>query len=751
MLKSSSDNNDDAMNNAGDTSSESPLLLHIVMQTLQSLVDDGQFRKTTNNNTDNKATLVPESSNYPIEHEDNDDKRDRTLTNELLSGKTARTSSTGPLNVALLPDRNDLKYARLACRFLYVRLLNYLGHFPLKYLGATSLSCCIEESEYLPSEAESDFQNAENLSIFIVNDSTIISFIGVTSSQPPSTASAPVTQIQAGTNKDQLTSQSSSASLQSSEFNSQSFQVHIILRDLCGKYAWECRNFSYDDHHSLYDSSRTKTFDVNSGNGSVVLSNTNSFRNDISDLHMNGDDLDDECHDETLADDLSGSSTSSRNRDYLESLINQLNHCLPSEIDLNTSSQRNVLKKRNSAQSISNPKCKIGQAEEIMIALLTNQRFQELNHCDHSADTYDNQQIRSSPMTDTRDNGNGFRSSIDAEEAMFLQQNALPFEKCRQLIEQLGYMTWEKRTKIDMLTKNGRLLRELRNLDKQPGRETHKIAVIYVANGQEDKTSILTNSTGSRAFEDFVSGLGWEVNLANHLGFKGGLQTNKSTGETSPYYCDNSTEIMFHVSTRIPVVSSTDEESLNRKLRHLGNDEIHIVWSEHTRDYRRGIIPTEFGDVIIVVYPLQTFLGFYRIQILCKPEVPFFGPLSNNSIVHQSSLSSLVRATAINASRAKRFIIPFFQSHFEERSKSIETIVQNQKERLPFEDFASKLYTTNSVYMKRLYPDKTTGHLSNNNNNNQSSCSSPSSERSKPYMSSQPVELTTTNMHTDLD
>lgn len=44
-------------------------------------------------------------------------------------------------------------------------------------------------------------------------------------------------------------------------------------------------------------------------------------------------------------------------------------------------------------------------------------------------------------------------------------------------------------------------------------RETHKIAVFYVAEGQEDKHSILTNTAGSQAYEDFVSGLGWEVTL----------------------------------------------------------------------------------------------------------------------------------------------------------------------------------------------------------------------------------------------
>ena len=42
-------------------------------------------------------------------------------------------------------------------------------------------------------------------------------------------------------------------------------------------------------------------------------------------------------------------------------------------------------------------------------------------------------------------------------------------------------------------------------------RETHKVAVIYVAEGQEDKQSILCNTQASECFECFVAGIGWEV------------------------------------------------------------------------------------------------------------------------------------------------------------------------------------------------------------------------------------------------
>lgn len=57
-------------------------------------------------------------------------------------------------------------------------------------------------------------------------------------------------------------------------------------------------------------------------------------------------------------------------------------------------------------------------------------------------------------------------------------------------------------------------------------------------------------------------------------------------------------------------------------MRYLGNDEIYIIWLEYIRDYRRGIIFIEFGDVFIIIYFL--FLGFYRIEINKKVEVFFY-------------------------------------------------------------------------------------------------------------------------------
>uniref|UniRef100_A0A8C9RDA7 Ral GTPase activating protein catalytic subunit alpha 2 n=1 Tax=Scleropages formosus TaxID=113540 RepID=A0A8C9RDA7_SCLFO len=268
-----------------------------------------------------------------------------------------------------------------------------------------------------------------------------------------------------------------------------------------------------------------------------------------------------------------------------------------------------------------------------------------------------------------------------------------PFYFCRLLLNDLGMNSWERRKSFHLLKKNSKLLRELKNLDSRQCRETHKIAVFYIADGQEDKCSILSNTEGSQAYEDFVSGLGWEVDLATHCGFMGGLQRNGSTGLTAPYYATSTVEVIFHVSTRMP---SDSGDSLTKKLRHLGNDEVHIVWSEHTRDYRRGIIPTDFGDVLIIIYPMKNHM-FY-VQIMKKPQVPFFGPLFNGAIVTGTLLPSLVRATCVNASRAVKSRLTLYQSFYEERALYLEAIVQNHKEVMTFEDFASQVFSPSPSY-----------------------------------------------------
>ncbi|XP_056283314.1 ral GTPase-activating protein subunit alpha-2 isoform X2 [Pseudoliparis swirei] len=432
-----------------------------------------------------------------------------------------------------------------------------------------------------------------------------------------------------------------------------SSQVRVIVRDISGKYSWDgailyCTTQEDSVDAGVFnavDRPLSTTADVSHSGNQPNSPTKGPYKNHCS----VSDSLSDCCEEEEV--------------DILDMLLENLGHsspeCLPQpQLRLN--------------QPASSPHgMNIEQESAILEAILRQTQQEE-------------EQVR------RWDADVSFRAACHREPSH--QEPKAPFYFCRLLLNDLGMNSWDRRKSFHLLKKNSKLLRELKNLDSRQCRETHKIAVFYIGEGQEDKCSILSNSAGSQAYEDFVSGLGWEVDLATHCGFMGGLQRNGSTGLTAPYYATSTVETIFHVSTRMP---SDSNDCLTKKLRHLGNDEVHIVWSEHTRDYRRGIVPTDFGDVLIIIYPMKNHM--YFIQIM-KKQVPFFGPLFNGAIVTGTLLPSLVRATCINASRAVKSRLTLYQSFYEERALYLEAIVQNHREVMTFEDFASQVFSPSPGY-----------------------------------------------------
>ncbi|VDN13156.1 unnamed protein product [Dibothriocephalus latus] len=249
---------------------------------------------------------------------------------------------------------------------------------------------------------------------------------------------------------------------------------------------------------------------------------------------------------------------------------------------------------------------------------------------------------------------------IDGNPAMERwMEAALQYCVCKKLINQLGFMSRSRRPSIELLPKSAGLVRELKHLDKRLSRETHKLAVVYVAPGQEEKQEILSNRCGSLEFENFVAGLGWQVELAKHRGFLGGLDRSGQTGKLATYFATSTLEVIFHVSTRM---SSESDEDKHRVFKHLGNDEVMIIWTEHWRSFRRSSLRTEFGDVLIIISPLTN--GLFRVEIRNESEVPFFGPLVDGCLVSEAELPFLVRATAVNANRAIHSVKPDFKEQY---------------------------------------------------------------------------------------
>ncbi|KAJ3636326.1 hypothetical protein Zmor_008743 [Zophobas morio] len=254
----------------------------------------------------------------------------------------------------------------------------------------------------------------------------------------------------------------------------------------------------------------------------------------------------------------------------------------------------------------------------------------------------------------------------------------------------MGFLSYENRQHFFLLEKNEGLLRRLRQLDRTGSRETHKIGVMYIAPGQEHETLILNNQAGSKLYENFLASIGWEVELETHKGFNGFLDP-KSNGETTVYYANSIVEMVFHVATRMP----TEENfSVTKKKRHIHNDRVQIIWTEHWRDFHPDIMRTEFKDALIVIRPLLN--GLFAVNILKAEEVPPFGPLQNNTVVPEAALPGLVRETAINASRAVMTTIPSFHNFFQQRDVLLTEIKEKHKMRQTFEEFTSVIINPKS-------------------------------------------------------
>ncbi|KAK0164383.1 hypothetical protein PV328_003019 [Microctonus aethiopoides] len=526
------------------------------------------------------------------------------------------------------PRRTNIQAVQLSARMVVMHLVNHLGHFPMG-IGAARLSSTVVELDDVPGinsdELSSAIFHAPNIQLLMLSDSIIMSLVEL-------------------------------GALESSDvkadFVTAPSIVRVLLRDLAGKACWDSSIL-----YSEIDDNKEEDILMPQKNNELILTNHDENESDS----INILDYSQECprhvmrHREPNI--LPTFANAASDMDNLDDLLRYIGHTSP-EVLTNPEVALNAP---------ANPP-QVHCMENETIAAILNQRNAAREYVQNI-----NQHIST--------------CALIANPPVCRPPSA-PFHHCRLLFSHLGLSGWEQRRRLHLSSKNEKLLRELRNLDGQRSRETHKMAVIYVSHGQEDKNSILGNITGSKEYESFVARLAWEVELETHTGFLGGLVPGKASGITAPYFATSFTEILFHVATRMPLDSP---ESLLQKTRHLGNDEIHIVWSEHWRDYRRDIIPTEFCDVLIVIYPLPNKL--YRIQISRKSEIPFFGPLFNECIVEDRALPGLVRTTALAASRAKRSTLSLYQHYYEERARSIDIVMRNHKESTTFEDFAANVYS----------------------------------------------------------
>lgn len=201
-------------------------------------------------------------------------------------------------------------------------------------------------------------------------------------------------------------------------------------------------------------------------------------------------------------------------------------------------------------------------------------------------------------------------------------------------------------------------------LDTIPIVDFHKIGVLFAGPGQTNEVDILANQQGSKAYVEFIAGLGTLVRTQGSREFNiytGGLdQENDFDGKWTYCWDDDISQIVFHVATLMPTNRETDAQCTMKK-RHIGNDFVKIIWNESGGEFAFDTLPGDFNFVNIVIQPhtpagnpwigpgMSNNTDFFKVSMQCRPGMPEIGPLGTFKMVAGSSLPSVVRQLALHS------------------------------------------------------------------------------------------------------
>ncbi|KAL7978996.1 hypothetical protein Chor_015020, partial [Crotalus horridus] len=174
-------------------------------------------------------------------------------------------------------------------------------------------------------------------------------------------------------------------------------------------------------------------------------------------------------------------------------------------------------------------------------------------------------------------------------------------------------------------------------LDQIPPYDTHKIAVLYVGEGQSsNELTILSNEHGSYRYTEFLTGLGKLIELKDCQPDKvylGGLDVCGEDGQFTYCWHDDIMQAIFHIATLMPT-KDLDKNCCDKK-RHLGNDFVSIIYNDSGEDFKLGTIKGQFNFVHVIIKPLDYNCNLLTLQ--CRKGMPtlcLFTQMA--SLVHHS-------------------------------------------------------------------------------------------------------------------
>ncbi|XP_078042556.1 rap1 GTPase-activating protein 1 isoform X1 [Augochlora pura] len=154
-----------------------------------------------------------------------------------------------------------------------------------------------------------------------------------------------------------------------------------------------------------------------------------------------------------------------------------------------------------------------------------------------------------------------------------------------------------------------------------------KFGVLHQRAGQVTEEELFGNRQITPAFQEFLDLLGQKIDLKDHKGYRGGLDTRHGqTGDSAVYEIFRGREVLFHVASLLPY-SLGDSQQLQRK-RHIGNDIVAIIFQEEATPFSPDMIASHFLHAFIVVQVVDpcTSNTRYKVSVTARNDVPWFGP-----------------------------------------------------------------------------------------------------------------------------
>ncbi|KAF2861194.1 hypothetical protein K470DRAFT_257099 [Piedraia hortae CBS 480.64] len=216
---------------------------------------------------------------------------------------------------------------------------------------------------------------------------------------------------------------------------------------------------------------------------------------------------------------------------------------------------------------------------------------------------------------------------------------------------------------VELVPSDG-LTRAIQTFDRTSALDSHKAGVLYMKAQQITAESILSNTSGSAAYEIFISRLGESRPLQDARWNTQGLDRSSDAldGTHTMVWSNAVAAMVFHIPTLMP--NETDPaQNVAKKKRHIGNDNVNIVFNESgirlNYNLLYNIFPGDVTHVYIVITPaaresknhdsddiLVEHETFYGVQVYSCEGFPSLSAAEEERVVSATALASLVRSLA---------------------------------------------------------------------------------------------------------